>query len=197
MEEGYIKFNCTRIEGEVGSDEIIEKMNTVREKLHSLELIGVLPDGIGFGNISVRTNAMEFLITGSSTGGIKSLNRKHYSLVTEYNIHQNSLTCIGHVNASSESLTHAMIYECSPETNAVIHVHSGDLWKKLMNKVPTTSADAAYGTSEIADEIRRLFDNLEVQKEKIIIMGGHSDGIISFGKNPVEALEIILAHLSR
>jgi L-ribulose-5-phosphate 4-epimerase len=195
MEEGYIKFKCNWIEGESCSDENVAKINTVREKLYKLGLIGVLPDGIGFGNISVRTCGLEFLITGSSTGGIEHLNRNHYSLVTKYDIRKNSLTCIGPVKASSESLTHAMIYECSQETNAVIHIHSVELWKRLMHKVPTTSADAAYGTAEMADETRKLFDDKEVAKEKIVVMGGHRDGILAFGKNLDDALKIILKNL--
>jgi ribulose-5-phosphate 4-epimerase/fuculose-1-phosphate aldolase len=195
MEEGYIKFNCNWIEGEGSYDEIVARINPVREKLYALGLIGVLPDGIGFGNISVRIKGMEFLITGSSTGGIKQLSRNHYSRVTEYDIRKNRLTCIGPIKASSESLTHAMIYECSPETNAVIHIHSNELWNKLIHKVPTTSEDAPYGTAEIADEIRKLFDKKEVLKEKIIVMGGHSDGILAFGKDIDEAMSIILKNI--
>lgn len=195
MEEGYIKFRCNWIEGECDSQERISKINVVRDKLYSLGLIGAYPDGIGFGNISIRGSDLEFLITGSATGGIEHLDQNHFSLVTEYDIRKNSLTCIGPVKASSESLTHAMIYECSLETNAVIHVHSADLWKKLMNKVPTTSADAAYGTVEMADAIRKLFDDKDVVREKIIVMGGHPEGILAFGKGLEEALSILLKNI--
>ncbi len=195
MEEGYIKFNCNWIRGECGSPETITKINGVREKLYKRGLIGAYPDGIGFGNISVRTQGFEFLITGSATGGMENLNRDHFSLVKDYKISENSLTCIGPLKASSESLTHAMIYECSPETNAVIHVHSDEMWKKLMHNVPTTSEDAAYGTVEMADAIRNLFDGEEVVKEKIIVMGGHPEGILAFGKDLDEALSNLLENL--
>jgi L-ribulose-5-phosphate 4-epimerase len=195
MEEGYIKFSCNWIRGEGGPEELVEKINKVREKLVARGWIGAYPDGIGFGNISVRTNGLEFLITGSATGGIEKLNRNHYSLVKEYNIRKNSLTCVGPVKASSESLTHAMTYECSPETNAVIHIHSDELWEKLLHNAPTTSVDAAYGTPEIAEEIRKLFNEKKVLKEKIIVMGGHPEGILAFGRDPDEAMDIILKKL--
>ena len=108
--------------------------------MHEKGLIGMYPDGIGFGNISIRCNENTFLISGTATGGIIDLDNSHYALVTDYNLTTNSLTCKGSINASSESLTHALIYESSPSTNAVIHIHNLALWKKLMHEVPTMGA---------------------------------------------------------
>lgn len=196
MEEGYIKFNCKWTESELDSEEGISEINFAREKLYALGWIGVLPDGIGFGNISLRRNGNEFLITGTQTGAIEKLDRRHFSLVTNYSVKENSITCIGPLKASSESLTHAMIYECSPETKAVIHIHNSEMWNKLLNKAPTTNANAEYGTPEIANEIRRLFSDSRVKQEKIIVLGGHQDGILAFGKNIKEALNVILQNNS-
>jgi L-ribulose-5-phosphate 4-epimerase len=195
MEEGYIKFNCNWIPSNNIPIGKVAALNVWREIMYSRGLIGMYPNGIGFGNISMRCDENSFLISGTATGGISKLNESHYSLVTEYDLRANSITCIGPIKASSESLTHALIYECSPGTNAVIHVHSLDLWKRLFHHVPTTGEDISYGTPEMANEMKRLVDETALDKEKIIVMAGHRDGIISFGKDLGEAASILIDKL--
>jgi len=197
MDEGYIKFRCNWIEAEPISINQLHDINKWRDTLYNLGLIGAYNNGIGFGNISKRLNNHTFIITGSATGGLKTLNENHYVLVDEYNLRQNSLTCTGPIKASSESLSHAVIYECSYETNAVIHIHNLDMWEKLIHKVPTTREEISYGTTEMADEIKRLFIETNVRTEKIIAMAGHEEGIIAFGKTLDEAGEILLNRMNK
>ena len=194
MQEGYIKFNCHWTKAGPVSQDYIREMNVWRDKLYALGLIGVYEDGIGFGNISMRFEGNTFIITGSATGGLKQLNENHFTLVTSYDLEQNSLECKGPIKASSESLTHAAIYESTREVQAVIHVHNIKLWKKLINKVPTTRSDAEYGTPEMAREIKRLFTETEIKEKKILVMGGHEEGIITFGENLDEAGEKLLEY---
>jgi L-ribulose-5-phosphate 4-epimerase len=195
MEEGYIKFNCNWIQSEPISSNEITEINNWRDTLYKLGLIGVYSNGVGFGNISIRYNNQTFLITGSATGGLNKLTESHYVLVNEYNLKQNSLTCNGPIKASSESLSHAAIYESSPETNAVIHVHNIGLWQNLIYKIPTSRKNVLYGTPEMAKEIKRLFKETNVSVEKIMVMGGHKEGIITFGKTLEEAGKILLDKL--
>jgi L-ribulose-5-phosphate 4-epimerase len=195
MEEGYIKFNCNWIQSEPVSSNEITEINNWRDTLYKLGLIGVYSNGVGFGNISIRYNNQTFLITGSATGGLDKLTESHYVLVNEYNLKQNSLTCNGPIKASSESLSHAAIYESSPETNAVIHVHNIGLWQNLIYKIPTSRKNVLYGTPEMAKEIKRLFKETNVSVERIIVMGGHKEGIITFGKTLEEAGKILLDKL--
>jgi ABC-type iron transport system FetAB ATPase subunit len=61
-----------------------------------------------------------------------------------------------------------------------------------MNKVPTTAIEVAYGTPEMAKEILRLFREDNLMEKKIVVMSGHEEGIISFGKNLPEAGNILL-----
>ena len=103
--------------------------------MFNLGLIGAYPDGTGYGNISIRINYNSFIITGTGTGKLNELNNKHYTRVDSYNFNANSIHCSGPIKASAESLTHAMIYECSPETKAVIHVHDIRAEAKLMFKI--------------------------------------------------------------
>ena len=67
------------------------------------------------------------------------------------------MTCRGASQASSESLTHAAIYEMDDGIHAVVHVHDPELWQHLKNTFPTTDPDAAYGTPEMAREFARIW----------------------------------------
>lgn len=197
MDEGCIKFNCEWIKDKPILTKKLIELNNCRNKLYTLGLVGSYNNGISFGNLSARLKKNTFIITGSATGNLELLDESHYSLVTKYNFMKNSLTCKGQIKASSESLSHAAIYECSPDINAVIHVHNIYLWEKFIDKLPTTKRGITYGTIEMADEIKRLFKESNVNYEKIILMGGHKEGIISFGNNAAEAENILLSKLKK
>lgn len=196
QEEGVIKFKCKWIKEAPLSFELIKELNEWRNKLYNAKLIGQNKDGIGYGNISIRYNQNTFIITGSSTGKLTTLTEQHYTRVTEYDLDKNSLTTVGPVIASSESLTHAVIYEHQKEVNAVIHAHHFVLWKKLIEMLPATNKNVEYGTPAMAREILRLFDESNLAKEKIFAMAGHDEGIVSFGKDLNEAGQKIFAMLS-
>src|SRR4051812_30949700 len=139
-------------------------------------MIGVEPNGIGFGNVSIRAErANQFYITGSGTGGLERLSPEHYSLVVDYDFARNWLRCNGRVVASSESLTHAAIYEADRDIAAVFHVHSAVLWKRWRGVLPTTNADVEYGTPAMAAEVRRLFAESDVRQKQIFVMAGHEN----------------------
>jgi len=197
-QEGTIKFECYWEQtGPVISDRELEELNSWRDVLYDLNLVGAYPGGVGFGNISIRYGGSDqFIITGSGTGKQKQLTRKEYSLITSYSLSKNNLSCKGPVIASSESLSHAAIYETDPEVNAVIHIHHAEYWEKLLSLVPSTNSDAEFGTPEMAREIIRLFHETDVVQKKILVMGGHQDGIITFGKDLDEAGGYLLAYIN-
>jgi hypothetical protein len=191
MTEGYIKFNCKWLQEEFSfQEEIYEELETARTQLYALGLIGMNADGIGFGNISVRSGeGASFIITGSATGQFENLDQSHYALVTGYDFEKNSISCSGLTKASAESLTHAAIYQSLPEVGAVVHVHCLWLWEKLLTDYPTTSAEIEYGTPEMAYAVGKLASEI---KEKIIVMGGHREGVLAFGSNLTEATTEII-----
>lgn len=196
MDEGYIKFNCHWIRAEPLAADQLTEINRWRDILYNLGLIGAYANGIGFGNISIRNHGRSFIVSGSATGGLTTLSAGHYAVVNDYNLEQNSITCTGPVKASSESLSHAAIYECMQQANAVIHIHSLSAWERLLLKVPATGEHVSYGTPEMANEIKRLFKETDVMDEKIIVMGGHKEGIITFGKTLAEAGAVLLNNLN-
>lgn len=195
-ETGVIKFNCNWIKENPLDNELIKDLNFWRDKLYKLGFIGMYKNEIGYGNISIRFQKNQFIISGSATGKFQKLTNEHYTKVVEYDLNKNSLTATGPILASSESLTHAVIYECEPSVNAVIHIHNLDLWKKLLNKVPTTKKEIEYGTPAMAREVIRLFKEKNLSEKKIFAMAGHEEGIVAFGKDLDEAGEILFASLN-
>lgn len=197
-QEGNIKFNCEWHKcPPLITDEELIKLNGWRNIMYDLNFIGATTEGIGFGNISMRSEiTTQFVITGSSTGHLKKLKAENYSKVTDYSILNNRVICEGPVKASSESLTHAVIYEYNPEINGIIHIHNLDFWNKLLNKVPITSDKVEYGTPEMAIEITRLLKETDALEKKIIVMGSHKEGIITFGKDLDEAGKYLLAYIN-
>ena len=190
MDEGYIKFKCILTKSNPPSPSLLMGLTKWRDKMHELGLIGIYDNGIGFGNISIR-HGKNFIVSASATGGLERLAPENYVVVTNYSLRDNSLECIGQANASSESMTHAAIYEASPEAGAVIHVHNLKAWQALLGKVPTTT-DVPYGTPEMAYETLRLLKEGATQKQKIIVMAGHKEGIIAWGRDLDEAGKVIL-----
>ncbi|HZB11619.1 MAG TPA: class II aldolase/adducin family protein [Chryseolinea sp.] len=191
-DEGVIKFNCQWTKSAPLDKPWISDLNVWRDKLYSLGLIGLNEDGIGYGNISIRFRKNQFIISGSGTGKFKKLTEEHYALVTDYDVRKNSLCSTGSTIASSESLTHAMIYEHASDVNAVIHVHHFKIWKKLLSTLPATAENIEYGTPEMANEIVRLFNEQKLSEHKIFAMAGHYEGIVCFGENLSEAAELLL-----
>ncbi len=191
-DEGYIKFNCQWQRGELPDKSSIAELNGWRQELYRHQLIGVDSNGVGYGNISHRLSKNTFIITGSATGGLEKLSDRHYALVNRYNIGQNTLACTGRVPASSESLSHAAIYEALPWVRAVVHVHHPLLWQQLLNTKPTTPVNAAYGTPEMARALQKIIKGKNSKNSGIIIMGGHQDGIITYGQDLGAAADMIV-----
>ena len=199
MTEGNIKFNCIWEKGEIHLwKEIYYNIESTRAKIYALGLIGIYPNGIGYGNISVRGDEEKtFIISGSATGGLVHLKQSDYALVTDYNMNENTIECTGLTQASSESLTHAAIYQSLPEVGAVIHFHCLWLWEKLLKDHPATPTDIEYGTPEMAEAVEKLALEIKDRKEKIIVMGGHHEGIVAFGSSLVEATVQVYNILNR
>ncbi len=191
-DEGVIKFNCQWTKSAPLDEAWIRDLNVWRDKLYRLGLIGLNEDGIGYGNISIRFRKNQFIISGSGTGKFKKLTEEHYALVTDYDVKKNAISSTGSIIASSESLTHAMIYEHASDVHAVMHVHHFKTWKKLLNTLPATAENIEYGTPEMAKEITRLFNEQKLSQHKIFAMAGHNEGIVSFGKDLAQAAELLL-----
>lgn len=197
IDEGYIKYQQTFIPSDSLPTEEIKEINQYRSTLYEMDLIGAYDEVIGFGNISVLNQSGQMIISGTQTGQITGLGPEHYTKVLTYDIDKNQLTCKGPIKASSEALTHAAVYELSNEIKAVIHVHSRELWDRYLNQMPTTRADVSYGTPEMAYEVKRLYEEGAIKENPVMIMAGHDEGIITFGKDLEEAFLVLSTLIDR
>jgi len=193
LDEGYIKFNADWEKAPPFPREAIAPLNACRQRLYELGLIGAYDNGIGYGNISCRRGqGSQFFISGSKTGNFQQLGARHYALVTDVQPAENRLHCRGPIIASSESMSHAIIYEECPWAKAVIHVHHLGMWQRLLHQVPTTDAAAPYGSPAMVESIRQLMRETNLPQLQIFVMEGHKEGIFTFGKTLESAMQILL-----
>ena len=189
----YVKFTYQRARADIAPFDALAELNACRRKLVEQGLMGVDSNGVGFGNLSIRHGVVgSFYITGSATGGLPELTMADCARVVEYDFAKNWLRYEGAAIPSSESLTHAAIYESDPSTSAVIHCHDTVLWATLLGRAPTTSETVTYGTPEMAYEIMRLFAVSDMRSREIFVMAGHEGGIVAFGKNFEDAFEVLM-----
>ena len=187
----YIKFACECAAAKIISFDGLAELNACRRKLLRLGLVGVDTKGIGFGNLSIR-DGVNFYITGSATGRIPELSPADCARVVKCDFKKNWLRYEGAAIPSSESLTHAAVYESDTKAGAVIHCHNSKLWAALLNQVPSSSQAVEYGTADMAREVTRLFEVTDLQSRKIFVMAGHEGGIVAFGKDLEEAFSVLM-----
>jgi hypothetical protein len=194
IDEGYIKFDMHWSAGEPPSADEVAELNRWRKPLFEAGLIGEYRElGISYGNISRRGgNGGCFIISGTQTGRLAKPGPEHYALISDYDINGNRVSCRGTSKASSESMTHAALYELDPSINAVVHVHSRELWQRYLHRLPTTDAGIAYGTPDMAREFARLYRETDFPATGVAVMAGHDEGIVSFGKDMMQAARRIL-----
>jgi len=206
--EGVIKFDLCYSFAEPVTPTELNELNSWRSRLWQLRLIGQDPlryDGYGFGNVSQRygphtaaSGERAFLISGTQTGAMPELDARHYTLVESYDAAANRVVAQGPVKPSSESLTHGILYDLDTRIQAVLHVHSPDIWQTAdALGIPITEASVAYGTPAMAAEVQRLFRETDVLRLRIFSMGGHADGIVAFGQTVAEAGATLLEALAR
>ena len=193
--EGYVKYTAEHTDVALDlPNNVLEQwtgLNEARTSLHKLGLIGVYPNGIGYGNLSLRFRGEEFVISGTATGAKMVLNLSEYCLVNSFDIARNKVVSSGPVQASSESMTHGAVYHSCSEANCVIHIHSREIFDGMIRgKYPVTPKDAEYGTPQMAIAIGKLAE-AEGDKGRIV-MAGHDEGVIAYGTTIKKALSEIL-----
>ncbi len=205
IDEGVIKYDASDYQITPALNEsTIREIEQIRCQLFELKLIGhSVEHDVGYGNISQRKNLQnlratlnpQFIISGSQTGHLPHLTGEHYTRVIDCDIATNKVSAMGprtHITgASSESLTHAAIYQCNPCINAVIHIHCAAIWQGMLNDNLThTPKDVPYGTPQMADAVKA---KVAMHKSGHLAMKGHEDGVITYGESFSQAMDICLA----
>ena len=169
-----------------------------RHVLRDLGLIGEDPgryDGAAFGILSCRLGRgfeppgrRSFVITGTQTSGLVAVSAEDFAIVDRCMSDANLVVSHGPAPPSSEAMTHSALYDIDAGVGAVFHAHSPSLWSHARElDLPTTRPEIEYGTPEMASEVARLFRLGDLRGTGLLVMAGHLDGVISFGRDSDEA----------
>ncbi len=189
--EGVIRFSYECVGRRRHYPDHEKRLISLRNWLRALRLIGQ-EGGVGYGNVSIRTPAGTFLITASQTGHREDISSGELVEIIHYDFLESFVRCAGAGPPSSETLTHAAVYDASPRAGCVAHVHSAELWKRMYGRVPTTSPDALYGTPQLALGIRDIVSSSNGLPE-ILVLGGHRDGLLLVGRGCGDVRDVVSA----
>ena len=202
-EEGVSKFTLQFAEQDCIDNAMVAEVEAWRNILYRLRLIGQSPEryeGAGYGNISVRIGGGDnvgFLVSGTQTGGLPILSAKHYAVVTDWDPAGNRVSARGLSRPSSEALTHGQLYRFDEQVQCVVHAHCPEIWLQADQlQLPCTDPAALYGTPEMAGEVRRIFADCRRSGQRLLVMGGHRDGVVSFGEDPAQAVGVMIETLA-
>lgn len=196
-DDGTIKYSSQRIDGVIDQSPQLDQLNAARTTLFDLGLIGIYPNGIGYGNLSLRTVGNQFLITGSATGALRQLSADQFCLVESFSIENNLVRSRGALDASSESMTHGAVYAANPAVQCVMHVHSRQLFDALLSQNALhTPAQVSYGTPAMARAVALLVKT-QPGLPVLFVMAGHDEGIVAYGADIDSVTAILIETLNR
>ncbi len=211
IEEGVLQFEVRHEQEALSSSrygDLACRLIAWREILCRLGWVGQDPHrygGYGFGNVSARVGPASlprrrrpFLITGTQTGEKRCMSLADFCLVESCEYEANLVASRGRVRPSSESMTHAAVYDQGPQIRFVFHGHCPAIWQRSRElHLPTTPESIGYGTPEMAMAVRHLFQSTALDEIRVLSMGGHEDGIVAFGRSAEEAGQAVLGVLAR
>ncbi|MCU7960526.1 MAG: class II aldolase/adducin family protein [gamma proteobacterium symbiont of Bathyaustriella thionipta] len=199
QQDGVIKYQLQFSEYALHAEQMpfFARLNEWRQILFRHDLIGCHADryeGAGYGNISHRIgNSREFLISGTQSGHLQTLQARHYARVTAVDCRHNQVQAQGQIEPSSEALTHDAVYQVDAQIRCVMHVHDPLLWGCAEAlALPSTAATIEYGTPQMAVAVAQAVAEGCQRGVQLIAMKGHLDGIISYAESTYRAGEILL-----
>ncbi len=191
--EGSVRFTAKWTPGPPPDHPRLAELDALRTRLWDRGWLGALPNGVGYGNVSLRVSgAPTFVITATGSGASRRLDPGGYVLVLAADPARNTVVCTGPRVASAEAMSHAAVYAAEPRAGCVIHIHAREFWAAAIRAgTPTTPPEAEYGTPAMAEEVARLVSTLAAPAAAIA-MAGHEDGLLACGPDPGAAEEVLL-----
>jgi L-ribulose-5-phosphate 4-epimerase len=202
--EGTIRFayGLEPPEGPVTDAATLQNLRGWRAVFRRLSLLGQDAErygGLGFGNLSARdTRAGEaFVITASQTSGAPDLTEEDLVRITHSDPGRFWVDAIGHQPPSSETLTHAMVYQADSTIGWVFHVHSPDIWQRAGElALPATAGDVPYGSPAMAAAVAELLAE-HADRPITFVTLGHEDGVFACARSADGAAGALLCTLAR
>lgn len=201
--EGVIRFGYRLAPLGVPIDAaLLRRLNAWRHILRRTDLIGETPErygGNGFGNVSARERpgGGAFVITASQTGRLAALEPEQFVRITACDIERFNACAEGALPPSSETLTHAALYQAAPEVQWVLHGHSPDIFRAAHALgLPTTPADVEYGTAQMARAVAEVIPSA-AGAPFVFVSLGHEDGVFACGAQADGAGAALIAALAQ
>lgn len=196
QQEGVIRFHLEHEDAPAPVHAALQALLDWHARLYRAGLIGRDPQrygGLAYGNLSIRTQDEGFIISGSQVGGKATLRAEDLAQVTACDIEANHVQSRGPRRPSSETMTHAAVYQADSSIVAVIHVHAPRLWQACAQlRLPCTPAAIGYGTPAMANAVADIIQSSCHPQQGILCMGGHRDGVIAWGESLDQAGELLL-----
>lgn len=184
-----------------GNSSVLEELRQWRDLARRLYLLGQDPkryQGLGYGNISARDSETTFLISASQTSGVVVSDDTTFARVLAADLKHNEIVSEGVHPPSSESMTHAALYQCSEQVQWVVHSHCPDIWNASDQLgLPFTEETIPYGTPDMAYAVQALFHQMASPEQGIFVMKGHQDGVVSYGQTAQLAMDVMLTTLAK
>ncbi|MEQ8857120.1 MAG: class II aldolase/adducin family protein [Pseudomonadales bacterium] len=202
--EGTIRFayGLEHPDGPVADPEQFLALRGWRTVLRRLGLLGQDAGrygGLGFGNLSARDPQQpeQFVITASQTAGTPAFEDADLVRIVAGNTARFWVDALGHQPPSSETLTHAMVYQADASVGWVLHGHSPDIWQRAEElALPATAADVPYGSPAMVDAVAGLLA-AHPGRPLVFVTLGHRDGVFGCGPSAAATGGALVAALAR
>jgi L-fuculose-phosphate aldolase len=182
--DGYVgvKFKTLLLNSEIGFniDDIFPRF---QKSCRLLKRHGMTPQNAG--NISVRHNK-GFIITTSGSN-LGTLQRDEIVYVRKCVIEEGIVEYMGPNLPSSETFMHSMIYQSSPDMNAIVHVHDPETLNRATMEIEATEKEVPYGTLDLA----RMACDRFLKADNIIVLTNH--GYVAVGLDLNEAVDLVIS----
>lgn len=207
--EGVIKFSYDHRPDELRMHhDLCYRLMAWRNIMRETALIGIDPlryDGAGYGNISGRVapfaaerGERRFLISGTQTGQLDCVSPADFCLVEFCDQRRNYVRSRGGTRPSSESMTHATVYDLDPRIRFVFHAHSPVIFKNCRRLgIPMTPTWVPYGTPQMCEAVRTLYRETNLGEDRVFCMGGHEDGVVVFGETADQVGSTMISRLAQ
>ena len=138
------------------------------------------------GNVSMRYHG-GFLISAAGCN-LGCVEQDELILVEHFDVAAETVTYLGAMEPSSESIMHGLIYAERPEAGAVIHAHDEFATRPelVSGELEETEREAPYGTVELARMAIKAFQ----RAERIIILKNH--GYVAIGPDLETTCDLVV-----
>lgn len=202
--EGTIQFAYAleHPAGPVAEPDVVRSLAGWRAVFRRLDLLGQHRDryqGFGYGNLSSRDGSRpdEFVITASQTAGAPDFDDSSLVRITHSNVARFWVDAVGQQPPSSETLTHAIVYQADRSIGWVFHVHCPEIWQRHADLgLPATPEHAPCGSAAMADAVEVLLARHHVRPVVFVTLG-HEDGVFACGTDAAATGNALVALLAR